>query len=124
MIAITSYLLIILRGDMIAVPFFFWLLFTLFGFDNSDQIFAFLSIIGLTVSSIKRNSGRILKAILSEVVCFGLLISPIIKRLASVPIEKFNYLGFIIPTIIFTVFYIISVYLSAKQHLQAQETAA
>ena len=47
--AITSYLLIMLMGQMIALPLFFWLLFTLFDFGNIDQLFAFLAVVGLVI---------------------------------------------------------------------------
>jgi hypothetical protein len=100
-IAIVSYLLIILMGDMIGLPFFLWLLFTLFDFGNIDQLFAFLASTGLVINFITLNSARTLKTLLLDILCFGLLFSPILKRLTSVPIEKFNYLDFTIPTTIF-----------------------
>ena len=122
-IAIISYLLIILMGEMIGLPFFVWLLFTLFDFGNTDQLFAFLAVIGLTISFIKFNSAPTLKRILFDIVCFVLLASPIISRLIAVPIEKFNYLAFIIPTTIFALFYIISIYFSVRQYLQIQKAS-
>jgi len=50
--------LIILAGEMIGLPFFLWLLFTLFDFGNIDQLFAFLAIGGLTISFINKNKKR------------------------------------------------------------------
>jgi hypothetical protein len=115
--AVIAYLLIILMGDMIGLPFFFWLLFTLFDFGNIDQLFAFFAVIGLTIIFIKMNSTRTLKTILLDVLCFVLLASPIVKRMASVPIEKFNYPAFIIPTIIFVLLFILSIFFSYRQFL-------
>jgi hypothetical protein len=117
-ISIISCLLIILMGDMIGLPFFFWMLFTLFDFGNIDQLFAFLAVIGLAVSFIKINSPRTLKILLLDILCFVLLASPIVRRMTAVPIQKFNYLAFIIPTIIFVLFYFLSVYFSVKQYYQ------
>ena len=109
-------------GEMIGLPFFLWLLFTLFDFGNPDQLFAFLAVIGLTIIFIKLNSARTVKTILLDIGCFVLLASPIVRRLRVVPIEKFNYLAFIIPTTIFTVFYLVSIYFSIRQYLQTQKS--
>jgi hypothetical protein len=122
-IAVISYLLIILMGDMIGLPFFLWLLLTLFDFGNTDQLFAFLAFIGLTISFIKMNSTRTLRIVLVDVACFLLLASPIVRRLTAVPIEKFNYLAFIIPTIIFVLFYLLSIYFSVRQYLLTQKVS-
>jgi hypothetical protein len=122
-IAVISYLLIILMGDMIGLPFFIWLLFTLVDFGNTDQLFAFLSVIGLTIIFMKLNSTRTLQIVLIDIVCFLLLAAPIVRRLTLVPIEKFNYLAFIIPMVIFVLLYSMSIYFSIKQYLQIQKVA-
>ncbi len=122
-IAVISYLLIILMGDMIGLPFFIWLLFTLVDFGNTDQLFAFLSVIGLTIIFMKLSSTRTLKMVLIDIVCFLLLAAPIVRRMAVVPIEKFNYLTFIIPMVIFVLLYLLSIYFSIKQYLQIQKVA-
>ncbi len=108
-------------GDMIGLPFFFWLLFTLFDFGNIDQFFALLSVVGLTISFINRNKKRTFNILLLDIVCFLLLASPIVRRMTAVPIEKFNYLAFIIPTTIFALFYLISIGYSVRQNLQLQK---
>ena len=118
LIAIISYLLIILMGQMIGLPFFVWLLFTLIYFGNPDQIFAFLGILGLTICFITFTSARTLKILLLDIICFMLLASPIVRRLTAVPVELFNYLSFIIPTIIFGLFYIFSLCFSIRQYFQ------
>ena len=122
-IAVISYLLIILMGDMIGLPFFIWLLFTLVDFGNTDQLFAFLSVIGLTIIFMKLSSTRTLKMVLIDIVCFLLLAAPIVRRMAVVPIEKFNYLTFIIPMVIFVLLYLLSIYFSIEQYLQIQKVA-
>ena len=60
-ISIISYLIIILAGEMIGIPFVLWLVFTIFDFGNIDQIFAILGIIGvvLNFSKWKNKSQRI-----------------------------------------------------------------
>lgn len=122
-ISIVSYLLIILMGQMIGIPFFWFLLLALFDFGSIDQLFAFFAVIGLTISFITMNSPRTNKVLLLDILSFALLASAIIRRLTAVPIELFNYLTFILPTIIFAVFYIVSIYFSFRQHNQLQKAS-
>lgn len=122
-IAIVFYLLIILVGQLIGLPFFFWLLYTMLDFGNPDQLFAFLGVVGLTISFIKLNSTRTFKVLLLDIICFILLASPLVRRMTAVPIELFNYLAFIIPTTIFSLFYIISIYYSVRLYFEGQKAA-
>ena len=122
LISIVSYLLIILMGSMIGLPFFMWLLLTLFDFGNIDQLFAFFGVIGLTISFVTLNSARTFKILLLDIIGFILLASPLIRRLTAIPIEKFNYLAFIIPTTIFGLFYIFSLYFSVRQYFSNQKS--
>jgi hypothetical protein len=105
-------------GSMIGVPFFLWLLLTAFDFGNIDQLFAFFGIIGLAVCIATFNSPRKIKVFVLDTICFILLASPIVRRLTAIPIENFNYLTFIIPTSIFVLFYILSVYFSVRQYFK------
>lgn len=95
-ISLTSYSLIILMGQMIGLPFLFWLIWTSFEFGNSDQIFAVFGLIGFIMMFTKLYKKRILK-----ILTFGLMIIPIVRRLTEVPLEKFNYVTFQIPFLIF-----------------------
>lgn len=117
-VAIIFYLLIILNGQMIGIPFFLWLLFTLFDFGNIDQLFAFLAIAGLTIICVNHNKLRTSKVLMVDIVCFILLTSPIIRRMSVVPIEFFNYMAFIIPTTLFALFYTASWFFACKQYAQ------
>ena len=109
---------------MIGIPFFFWILFKLLEFWSIDQLFAFFAVIGLIISFPTMNSLRTKKILLLDILSFMLLASPIIWRLTAVPIELFNYLAFIIPTVIFAVFYLVSIYFSIRQYLQLKKTIA
>jgi hypothetical protein len=115
-IAIIIYLLTILHGQMIGLPFFLWLLFTLFDFGNIDQLFAFLAIAGLTIICINQNKMRTSKVLMVDILCFFLLASPIVRRMMAVPIELFNYLAFIIPTILFALFYTASLFFGCREY--------
>jgi hypothetical protein len=101
-VSLTSYSLIILMGQMIGLPFILWLIFTSFDFGNSDQIFAISGLIGLIINFTKYG-----KPILGKILSFILMILPIVRRLTEIPIEKFNYLTFQIPLLIFVIAYLI-----------------
>ena len=51
--SIISYVLIILAGQMIGLPFFLWLIFTTFDFGNIDQLFAICGLIGIILNLTK-----------------------------------------------------------------------
>ena len=109
-ISIISYLVIILVGEMIGLPFILWLIFTIFDFGNINQIFALIGIIGVGLNLTKwRNK------ILITIISFILMLSPLISRLSQVEIEKFNYLAFQIPFVIFIVTYLIFIFINIKQ---------
>jgi hypothetical protein len=89
-------------GEMIGIPFLIWLIFTSFDFGNIEQIFAIFGLAGIILSFTKHWKLRIIK-----ILSFILLISPLIKRMTEIPIEKFNYLAFQIPLLIFVITYLI-----------------
>jgi hypothetical protein len=107
-----------LMGQMIAMPFFFWLAFTLFDFGNIDQFFAFLAVVGLATICINHNKRRTSKMLALDLICFFLLASPLVKRMTAVPIELFNYLSFIVPIALFAVFYTASLFFGCRQYFK------
>ena len=110
--SIISYLLIILAGQMIGLPFICWLFFTLFDFGNIDQLFAILGIIGIILNLTKwKNETSI------TIISFVLMLSPIASRLVQVPLEKFNYLAFQIPLTIFIITYLTFIIINIRQKL-------
>ena len=101
-IAIASYSLIILAGQMIGLPLICWLIFTSFDFGNIDQLFAIFGIIGFAINLSKWKNN-----ILLTIVSFILMLSPVISRLIQVPIATFNYFAFQIPLSLFVITYIL-----------------
>jgi hypothetical protein len=99
-ISIISYLIIILTGEMIGIPFILWLIFTIFDFGNIDQIFAILGIIGIGL-----NFSKWKNKILITIISFIFMLSPLFSRFLQVGIEKFDYLAFQIPLTIFILTY-------------------
>jgi hypothetical protein len=101
---------------MIGAPLFFWLVFTLFDFGNIDQLFAFFAVVGLAIVCMNHNKTRTAKVLKLDLLCFFLLVSPLVMRMTAVPIELFNYLAFIIPTTTFLLFYTVSLIIGCKQY--------
>lgn len=110
MISIISYLIIILAGEMIGIPFVLWLVFTIFDFGNIDQIFAILGIIGVGF-----NFSKWKNKILITIISFIFMLSPLFSRFLQVGIEKFDYLAFQIPLTFFILTYSLFIILNIKE---------
>lgn len=109
-VSILSYSFIILKGQMIGIPFICWIVFTLFDFGNIDQLFAVLAMLGIILNLTKWKS-KVPIAILS----FMMMLLPIISRMLQIPVEMFNYLSFTIPFSVFVICYLILIILCAKK---------
>ena len=92
-------------GQMIGIPFILWLFWTSFEFGNTDQIYALIGLIGLISVFTKYYKNRV-----SRVLIFGLMLTPIIRRLTEIPLEKFNYLAFQIPLMIFIITFLVLIF--------------
>jgi len=110
--SLIAYLCIILKGQIIGLPFFIWLPISLFNFWNLDQLFSLLAVLAFVIILLSRKDEATSNRRMLDLVCFLLLASPIIGRLVAVPIEMFNYLEFIIPTTLFFLLYSASVFIN------------
>jgi hypothetical protein len=111
-ISIISYMLIILAGQMIGLPFILWLIFTTLDFGNIDQLFAIFGLVGIILNLTKWRTN-----IIATILSFTLMLSPIISRLVQVPIEMFNYLAFQIPLTTFIITYLTYIIINIKEKL-------
>ncbi len=98
---------------MIGIPFILWLIFTSLEFGNNEQVFALLGITGFILNFTKYS-----KLIWGNALSFILMIIPLTKRLIETPIEKFNYLSFQIPLMVFIITYMIFVLYSKKEDVK------
>lgn len=117
-ISIAFYLLIMLMGQIIAIPFFCWLVYNLFAFGSIDQLFALLASVGLVMIWNNHRKIRTAKILAVDIVCFFLLISPFVWRMTEVPIGLFSYMAFIIPATLFVLFYIAALFFGCKQYVR------
>jgi hypothetical protein len=102
-IAIIAYCFIMLNGWMIGIPFLLFLIFSLFEFGTLAQLAALLSFVGFFLLFFPSDFKTIKKTMRLHFVIYILLLSPIVERLISVPLELFNYSTFIIPVLIFVI---------------------
>lgn len=109
-ISIISYLLIILMGQMIGIPFIFWLLFTLFDFGTIDQLFAIIGTSGILI-----NLTKLKNLALMTILSFFMMLSPIIFKMVQIPIELFDYLVFKLPLSVFIIGYVALIILNTRK---------
>lgn len=105
-ISLLSYLLIMLNGSMIVLPFGLYILFSLADFGTLNQLTALLALTAFVIV-LRTSTGKLTKKwVLFHGLAFILLCTPLINRLTDVPIELFNYGAFIIPLVIFVILYL------------------
>lgn len=121
-LAIVSYLFIFLQGMIIAIPFGCMLFIGLFEAEPLTRIFIILADIALLTLFILSFNQRNKKSLLIEFIAYFLLLSPLVRILSIVPIDKFNYLLFIVPVIGFVVLYPLSVLLSFREYRHTLKT--
>ena len=115
-LAIVSYLFIFLQGMIIAIPFGCMLFVGLFEAEPLTRIFIILADIALPSLFILSFKERTKKSLLIEFIASFLLLSPLIRILSIIPIDKFNYFLFTIPVTCFVVLYPLSVFFSLKEY--------
>jgi len=113
--SLIAYLLIFWNGAMISIPMFLYLPLSATDFDSPGQaVSSILAIIGLVIAVIISSTFNDKKNFFWYLLVFFLLLSPIIQRLSAVPINLFNYLLFIVPSLLFLISYILFLILIFK----------
>jgi hypothetical protein len=105
-ISLISYLLIMLSGQMISLPFGFWLAFNFFQFGELEQVFTFIGVVGIVLNMI-----RLKRNLFISITGFVFMLIPLFSRFYEVSYSKFNYLSFQIPFILFVLTYLVSMVL-------------
>lgn len=117
-IAIISYCLILLRGEMILLPFFFFIYISIFNFGELRQITSLFVIGSLSlIIYLKRNKNYNWS---SETIIFSLLLIPIFERLLSIELIHFYYYGFLVPLFIFIVSYLLLITLKIRESVKLE----
>jgi hypothetical protein len=95
-----------LSGQMISLPFGFWLAFNIFQFGELEQLFAFIGIVGIVLNMI-----RLKRNLFISITGFVFMLIPLFSRFYEVSFSKFNYLSFQIPFTLFVLTYLVSMVL-------------
>ena len=115
-ISIIAYLLIFLQGSMILVPLGCLLAMGVFTAGPIMRILILLadiSLVALFILSFRKWSKT---KLVIEIVCYILLLLPLLKILSSFPIEMFNYFLFWFPFAVFVVLFPLSIVLSYRNY--------
>lgn len=115
-ISIIAYLLIFLQGSMILVPLGCLLAMGVFTAEPIMRILILLadiSLVALFILSFRKWSKT---KLVIEIVCYILLLLPLLKILSSFPIEMFNYFLFWFPFAVFVVLFPLSIVLSYRNY--------
>jgi hypothetical protein len=104
--SLISYLLIMLSGQMISLPFGFWLAFNIFQFGELEQLFAFIGVVGIVLNMI-----RLKRNLFISIIGFVFMLIPLFSRFYEMSFSKFNYLSFQIPFTLFVLTYLVSMVL-------------
>ena len=101
-----SYSFMMLKGEMIVLPFGFFFLFSLVEFGSLNQLTALLALLGfiLLLRTLRKPVTRTI--LLLHGLSFLLLVAPIVNRLMDVPVHLFNYAAFLGPLVSFVVLYL------------------
>lgn len=114
-LAYLAYFLIFMQGSMICLPFFIWIFSAAFFFGSLSQLFAIAAILGLVISHKTWKKPKSISKTLLNLLTFILLLSPVLYRMIAVPIEMFNYLGFIVPFSAFVILYSVAICLPQRK---------
>lgn len=113
--AILAYFVIILKGTMISLPMFIYLLFTLVDWGTTQQIFSALAFLGLILYFSHPVFLSPKKKLLIDSIVFVCLASPIVYRLLSSHPGLFNYSLFVIPVVSFGLLFLTALILLGRQ---------
>ena len=117
--AIISYFFIFLQGMIIPIPFGCMLIVGLFDVEPINRVFIILADIALLALYALSFKQRTKRSLWVEVIAYFLLLSPLIRILSIIPIDRFNDPPFIIPFASFVVLYPLSLLFSFKEYRQA-----
>jgi hypothetical protein len=104
-LAIISYFCIVVNGDMAGIPFILFLFYSLFDLGTIAEIGGVIGIAGLVILFIFRNNKNPIRIFMVEMFAFVFLLVPILVRIKSLPLELFEYTGFLLPLFLFLAFY-------------------
>lgn len=118
--AILAYFIIFLKGTMISLPMFIYLLFTLVDIGSTQQIFSAIAFLGLIIYFSHPVFLSPRKKFFIDSFVFLCLSSPVAYRMLLVHPGLYNYPLFVIPVVCFALLFSTALILSGWNALKKQ----
>ncbi|HEX8315212.1 MAG TPA: hypothetical protein VF609_09470 [Flavisolibacter sp.] len=122
--AILAYFVIFLKGTMISLPMFIYLLFTLTDFGTMQQIFSVIAFLGLIIYFSHPLALSPKQKFFLDSFVFLCLSAPVIYRLLSVHRDLYNYPLFVIPVVCFALLFLTALILLGRTALKRNQQEA
>ena len=119
--AILAYFIIILKGSMISLPLFVYLLFTLVDFGTTQQLFSAVAFLGLLIYFAHPVFISARKKFLIDSFVFLCLAAPVAHRLLSSHPGLHNDPLFVIPVVCFGLLFLTALILLGKQAMREKK---
>lgn len=114
-IAVVAYFLIFFKGIYVSFPLMLYLLFTLGDFGTAQQVFSGIAFVGLIIHFLHLSFKNKTTKLIINTIVFAFLLTPIVQKLFTLPLVRFNYRWFLVPAILFTALFLTSLLLLVKE---------
>jgi hypothetical protein len=120
-IAVLVYFFIFFKGTYVSFPMILYLLFTVGDFGTAQQVFSGIAFVGLIIHFLHPTFKSKTKKLVVNALVFLFLLTPMVQKLFTLPLERFNYRWFLLPAIAFTVLYLASLFFLFKQRMLVKQ---
>jgi len=120
-IAVIVYFLIFFKGIYVNFPLMLYLLFTVGNFGTAQQFFSAIAFVGLSIHFLHPSYKTKTRKLVANAIVLAFLLTPLVQKLVTLPLARFNYRWFIIPSVGFFVLYACSLWLLAREIMHAKQ---
>ena len=114
-IAVLVYFFIFFKGTYVSFPMILYLLFTVGDFGTAQQIVSGIALTGLIIHFWHPTFKSKTRKLVVNAIVFLFLLTPMVQKLLTLPLERFLYEWFLLPAVCFITLYVASLLLLAKQ---------
>ena len=122
-IAVIVYFLILFKGIYVNFPLMLYLLFTVGNFGTAQQFFSAIAFVGLSIHFLHPSYKTKTRKLVANAIVLAFLLTPLVQKLVTLPLARFNYRWFIIPSVGFLLLYVISLWLLGREIMHAKQQA-
>ncbi|RYF79475.1 MAG: hypothetical protein EON98_14545 [Chitinophagaceae bacterium] len=120
-IAVIVYFLIFFKGIYVNFPLMLYLLFTVGNFGTAQQFFSAIAFVGLIIHFLHPSYKTKTRKLVANAIVLAFLLTPLVQKLVTLPLARFNYRWFIIPSVGFFLLYVISLWLLGREIMHAKQ---